>query len=137
MDLQILSDLRTAVRDALIDAYGGAPVYTAEITNLDNGDDDNIEEFLTVFLGDGEEDSAGEDLDGETYRSDAQLTVGYFNEEGRINQSILDAQAGTIRPQILELPFNGDITRAGWQYIPPIDGATAGIYFRFNVSFSN
>lgn len=137
MSLQILSDLRTAVRDRLRASYVDVPVYIAEITNLETDDEDNISEFMTVFFGDGDEDQTGEDLDGETYRSDSQLTVGYFNEEGRIDQSLLDAQAAIIRPLILDQSFDGDITRAGWQYVPPIEGATAGIYFRFNISFSN
>lgn len=137
MDLQILSGLRTAVRDALLNAFADVPVFIAEITSLDDGDDGNISEFMTVFFGDGDEEQTGEDLDSETYRSDTQLTVGYFNEEGKIDQSVLDAQAAMIRPILLNLPFAGDITRAGWQYVPPIEGATAGIYFRFNIRFSN
>ena len=138
MDLQIISDLRAAVRAKLLESYSATPVYMAELTNINTGDDDeNIDEFFTVFLGDGEEDQDGEDVDGSTYLSETQLTVGYFNDEGRGDQSVLDATASTVRALILELEFAGDITRAGWKYIPPIDGATAGINFHFNVSFSN
>ena len=137
MGLQILSDLRTAVCVALLAEFADVPVFIAEITSLSDDDDVNTSEFMTVFFGDGDEEQTGEDLDSETYRSDTQLTVGYFNEEGKIDQSVLDAQAAIIRPILLSLPFTGDITRAGWQYVPPIEGATAGIYFRFNIRFSN
>lgn len=137
MNLQHVTALRAQVRSILESHYPGIDVYTAELTSIVGDDDVNVDEFMTVFLGDGEETQEDQNLDDETYRSVTQLTIGYFNDSAKLNQSILDDQAGVVRNIIMSLDFDGDITRAGWNYVAPVEGATAGIYFRFDVSFSN
>jgi hypothetical protein len=139
MDLQILSNLRSSVRAALIAAYPDTNVYTAEITSLVEEDDSNVVEFFTVFFSEGDETEEGENLDSETYRTNTVLTVGYFHEKAEHDQSWLDAEAGTIREAVMALNdvFEGDINRAGWQYSPSADGSVPGIYFRFDFSFKN
>lgn len=141
MDFQVLSNLREAVRGAVRAAYPEQPIYTAELTSIVDEEDCNVSEFFTVFFSEGDETQDGESLDSDTYRTDAQITVGYFNSAAAANQSWLDNEAGTIRNAVMNLnsiaAYQDNITRAGWQYIPPIDGAIAGIYFRFDFSFSN
>lgn len=141
MDLQILSNLREAVRGAIRAAYAEQPIYTAEITNITDEEGCNVSEFFTVFFSEADETQDGESLDSDTYRTDTQITVGYFNSAAETNQSWLDNEAGAIRNAVMNLnsvsAYQDNITRAGWQYVPPIDGATAGIYFRFDFSFSN
>jgi hypothetical protein len=141
MNLQILSNLRAAVRGALINQYAKIPIYTAEITNINNGDDVVIGEFFTMFYTEGDETQDDEALDADTYRTETEFTVGYFNKSADVNQSFLDSEAQTIREAVMGLnslaAYKNKITRAGWQYIPAGDGAIAGIYFRFGFSFSN
>lgn len=139
MDLQIISNLRTSVRDALKTEYPNTDIYTAEITSLIQDDDSNVAKFLTVFFSEGDEVEEGEDLDDETYRTDTYLTVGYFYEKAERDQSLLDSEAGTIREAVMALDdvFSGGIKRDGWQYLPSADGSTPGIQFKFLVSYSN
>ncbi|MEY8247308.1 MAG: hypothetical protein RPT11_02905 [Bermanella sp.] len=137
MDLQILSDLRVSVRAALVQALPDVPLFSAELNSIDDGEGGNLEEFMTLFFADGDEDRSEQDLDGDSYRAQTLLTLGYFNEQARMDQALLDAQAAVLRPLLLAVPFAGYITRAGWQYVSPLDGATAGIYFRFDVTFSH
>lgn len=139
MDLQIISNLRTSVRDALEIEYPDTDIYTAEITSLIKDDDSNADKFLTVFFSEGDEVEEGEDLDDETYRTDTYLTVGYFYEKAERDQSLLDAEAGTIREAVMALDdvFAGDIKRDGWQYLPSADGSVPGIQFKFAVNYSN
>lgn len=139
MDLQILSDLRTSVRNALKAAYPTTDIYTAEITSLIEDDDSNVAEFFTVFFSEGDEVEDGEDLDDETYLTNTVLTVGYFHDKADRDQGWLDGEAGAIREAVMALDdvFAGDIGRAGWQYSPSADGSVPGIYFKFSVSYSN
>jgi hypothetical protein len=139
MDLQILSNLRSSVRAALIAAYPDTDVYTAEITSLVDEDDSNVVEFFTVFFSEGDETEDGEDLDNEFYKTNTYLTVGYFNEKAERDQGWLDSEAGTIREEVMALDdvFIGDIKRDGWQYLPSADGSVPGIQFKFSVSYSN
>ena len=139
MDLQILSNLRSSVRNALKNAYPATDIYTAEITSLVQEDDSNVVEFFTVYFSEGDEVEDGEDLDDETYRTDTYLTVGYFHEKAERDQSWLDAEAGTIREAVMALDdvFAGDIKRDGWQYLPSADGSVPGIQFKFAVNYSN
>ena len=141
MNLQILSNLRGSVRGALINQYAQIPVYTAEITNIDDGNGGSLDEFFTMFYTEGDETQDDEALDADTYRTETEFTVGYFNKSADVNQSFLDSEAQTIREAVMGLnvvaAYKDKITRAGWQYIPAGDGGIAGIYFRFGFSFSN
>jgi hypothetical protein len=142
MDLAILSNLRTSVRNALAVQYPETEIYTAEITSLIQDDDSNVGEFITVFFSDADETQVDELLDDEHYNTSSTLTVGYFHERAATDQGWLDAEAGTIRRAVMAFDgvFNGtkgDIDRAGWQYVPATEGATPGIYFRFSVSYSD
>lgn len=141
MNLQILSNLRGSVQGALKNQYAQIPVYTAEITCINNEDGTTIKEFFTLFYTEGDETQDDEALDADTYRTETEFTVGYFNKSADTNQSFLDSEAQTIREAVMGLnvvaAYKDKITRAGWQYIPAGDGGIAGIYFRFGFSFSN
>ncbi len=141
MDLQILGNLRTAVRGAIKASYSETPVYTAEITSIVEDDGTNLPEFFTVFFAEGEESQERVAIDSDDYNTDTQIVVGYFNKKGETDQSFLESEAGTVREAVMNLnnlaAYKDKITRAGWQHIPPIDGAVAGIYFRFDFSFKN
>jgi len=141
MKLQILADLRESVRGALKAEYPGVDIFTAEITSINNSEGETLDEFFTVFFSEGDETEEGESLDSDTYRTDTQITVGYFNKAAETNQSYLESEAESIREAVMSLnviqKYFDKITRAGWQYIPPVDGAISGIYFRFGFSFSN
>lgn len=139
MDLQILSDLRNSVRAAISARYKEVPVYTAELTNITADDGTNLSEFFTVFFSEGDEDRENVAMDSDAYETETRITVGYFNKHGEGNQSWLESEAGTIRQTVMDLNsgYNDKIQRAGWQYVPPLDGAVAGIYFHFAFSFKN
>jgi hypothetical protein len=139
MDLQIISNLRTSVRNALKEAYPTTDIYTAELTSLVQEDDSNVVEFFTVFFSEGGETEDDEHLDDELYKTDTYLTVGYFHEKAERDQGWLDSEAGTIREAVMALDdvFVGDIKRDGWQYLPSADGSVPGIQFKFAVNYSN
>lgn len=142
MDLQILSNLREAVRVAIKTQYPTKNIYTAEITSVvDQQTDTVLDEFFTVFFSEGEETQENQALDDVKYRTDTQITVGYFNKQGAINQSFLESEAKLIRNAVMALNetpvYEGGITRDGWQYVPAGDGGISGIYCRFGFSFSN
>ncbi len=139
MNLQPVINMRNGLKTLLGNQYFDVPVYTAEITSLVNDEGVNASEFITVFFTAGDETQQGESLDDEDYLTRASLTVGYFNEAGATDQSFLDAEADTIRTLVMDYPVGskGEILRDGWEYVPAIDGATSGIYFRFTVEYSN
>ncbi len=139
MDLQVLSNLRASARGAIMAQYADKPVYTAEITNIADDEGNNVTEFFTVFFSEGEESQNDVAMDSDDYETETQITVGYFNIKGAINQSWLESEAGDIRQAVmnLNLLYGNKIKRGGWQYVPPIDGAIAGIYFHFGFSYKN
>lgn len=137
MNLETVINLRDTLKTRLQNQYSGVPVYTAEVTALMDATGVNVSEFITVFFTAGDETQDGEFIDGEQYKTSCALTVGYFNEAGSTDQSYLDSEAETIRTTVTETPFNGDILRNGWEYQPGVEGSTPGIYFRFNVEYSN
>lgn len=137
MNLENIINLRETLKTRLQGQYPGVPVYTAEITSVMDADGVNVNEFITVFFTSGDETQDEEFLDDEHYKTSCALTVGYFNDAGSIDQSYLDTEAESIRTVVMETPFNGDISRNGWEYQPGAEGATPGIFFRFTVDYSN
>ncbi|MCH2039906.1 MAG: hypothetical protein MK185_04690 [Saccharospirillaceae bacterium] len=139
MTLQPMINLRNAVKGALKAAYADRSVLTAELTSVVSDEDDgvNLSEFFTVFFEDWDENEEDGDLDSDQYEVTTRLTVGYFNEAGGNDQSVLDGEAGRIREVIMDLPIDGDIKRDGGEFKPSQDGSTPGVYFFFDVKFSN
>lgn len=142
MDLQILSNLREAVRVAIKTQYPAKDIFTAEITSVvDEQDGTVLDEFFTVFFSEGEETQELQAIDNLNYRTDTQITVGYFNKKGAENQSFLESEAKLIRKAVMALNetpvYKDKITRDGWQYVPAGEGGISGIYCRFGFSFSN
>jgi len=131
-------DLRNAIKGALAAAYAGRPVYTAEVTDITDADGVNVREFFTVFYDEFDESLDDEALDDDLYSVSVRMTVGYFNSAASTDQSVLDAEAGDIRAAVVGLPLTAvDIERAGGEYISGADGAVPGMYFYFDVTFSN
>lgn len=140
MNLQPMIDLRNAVKGALLSSYSDVSVYTAELTSIVDVDGVNAHEFFTVFFDDFDEVEEDGNLDDDTYEVTTRLHVGYFNESGGNDQSVLDGEAGRIRQVIMDLPSVGRFKifkRAGGEYKPSQDGSTPGVCLFFDVKFSN